>query len=62
MVQKNVPSLFLLSDLSKNRLTELPTELCHFVSLETLNLYHNCIKIIPDAIVNLQMLTYLNLR
>ncbi|NXE80934.1 LRCH1 protein, partial [Cochlearius cochlearius] len=49
------------SDLSKNRLTEIPTELCHFVSLETLNLYHNCIKIIPDAIVNLQMLTYLNL-
>ncbi|XP_010013435.1 PREDICTED: leucine-rich repeat and calponin homology domain-containing protein 1 [Nestor notabilis] len=48
-------------DLSKNRLTEVPTELCHFVSLETLNLYHNCIKIIPDAIVNLQMLTYLNL-
>ncbi|OXB79840.1 UNVERIFIED_CONTAM: hypothetical protein H355_001002 [Colinus virginianus] len=48
-------------DLSKNRLTEIPTELCHFVSLETLNLYHNCIKIIPDAIVNLQMLTYLNL-
>ncbi|NXF80847.1 LRCH1 protein, partial [Sclerurus mexicanus] len=49
------------SDLSKNRLTEVPTELCHFVSLETLNLYHNCIKNIPDAIVNLQMLTYLNL-
>ncbi|KFV13259.1 Leucine-rich repeat and calponin homology domain-containing protein 1, partial [Tauraco erythrolophus] len=49
------------SDLSKNRLTEIPTELCHFVSLETLNLYHNCIKIVPDAIVNLQMLTYLNL-
>ncbi|XP_010165408.2 leucine-rich repeat and calponin homology domain-containing protein 1, partial [Antrostomus carolinensis] len=48
-------------DLSKNRLTEVPSELCHFVSLETLNLYHNCIKIIPDAIVNLQMLTYLNL-
>uniref|UniRef100_G1NQ64 Uncharacterized protein n=1 Tax=Meleagris gallopavo TaxID=9103 RepID=G1NQ64_MELGA len=42
-------------------LTEIPTELCHFVSLETLNLYHNCIKIIPDAIVNLRMLTYLNL-
>nr|XP_025040375.1 leucine-rich repeat and calponin homology domain-containing protein 1 isoform X2 [Pelodiscus sinensis] len=49
------------NDLSKNRLTEVPMELCHFVSLETLNLYHNCIKIIPDAIVNLQMLTYLNL-
>ncbi|XP_010223480.1 PREDICTED: leucine-rich repeat and calponin homology domain-containing protein 1 [Tinamus guttatus] len=49
------------ADLSKNRLTEIPIEVCHFVSLETLNLYHNCIKIIPDAIVNLQMLTYLNL-
>ncbi|NWS95957.1 LRCH1 protein, partial [Mionectes macconnelli] len=49
------------ADLSKNRLTEVPVELCHFVSLETLNLYHNCIKNIPDAIVNLQMLTYLNL-
>uniref|UniRef100_A0A8D0HCS5 Leucine rich repeats and calponin homology domain containing 1 n=1 Tax=Sphenodon punctatus TaxID=8508 RepID=A0A8D0HCS5_SPHPU len=49
------------ADLSKNRLSEVPMELCHFVSLETLNLYHNCIKIIPDAIVNLQMLTYLNL-
>uniref|UniRef100_A0A8D1EFH3 Leucine rich repeats and calponin homology domain containing 1 n=1 Tax=Sus scrofa TaxID=9823 RepID=A0A8D1EFH3_PIG len=36
-------------------------ELCHFVSLEILNLYHNCIRVIPEAIVNLQMLTYLNL-
>ena len=37
-------------------------ELCHFVSLESLNLHHNCIRVIPEAIVNLQMLTYLNLR
>uniref|UniRef100_A0A8C3XQ67 Leucine rich repeats and calponin homology domain containing 2 n=1 Tax=Chelydra serpentina TaxID=8475 RepID=A0A8C3XQ67_CHESE len=29
--------------------------------LETLNLYHNCIKSIPEAIKNLQMLTYLNI-
>ncbi|XP_022430554.1 leucine-rich repeat and calponin homology domain-containing protein 1 isoform X6 [Delphinapterus leucas] len=36
-------------------------ELCHFVSLEILNLYHNCIRVIPEAIVNLQTLTYLNL-
>ncbi|XP_032352033.1 leucine-rich repeat and calponin homology domain-containing protein 1 isoform X2 [Camelus ferus] len=36
-------------------------ELCHFVSLEILNLYHNCIRVIPEAIINLQMLTYLNL-
>lgn len=49
-------------DLSKNRLAEVPMELCHFVSLEILNLYHNCIRVIPEAIVNLQMLTYLNLR
>ncbi|KAB1267439.1 Leucine-rich repeat and calponin homology domain-containing protein 1 [Camelus dromedarius] len=48
-------------DLSKNRLVEVPMELCHFVSLEILNLYHNCIRVIPEAIINLQMLTYLNL-
>ncbi|XP_030166634.1 leucine-rich repeat and calponin homology domain-containing protein 1 isoform X3 [Lynx canadensis] len=50
-----------MSDLSKNRLVEVPMELCHFVSLEILNLYHNCIRVIPEAIINLQMLTYLNL-
>ncbi|KAF6084447.1 leucine rich repeats and calponin homology domain containing 1 [Phyllostomus discolor] len=49
------------ADLSKNRLVEVPMELCHFVSLEVLNLHHNCIRVIPEAIVNLQMLTYLNL-
>ncbi|KAM6177881.1 leucine-rich repeat and calponin homology domain-containing protein 1 [Rhynchocyon petersi] len=49
------------ADLSKNRLVEVPMELCHFVSLETLNLYHNCIRVVPEAVVNLQMLTYLNL-
>ncbi|KAL6039201.1 hypothetical protein STEG23_012225, partial [Scotinomys teguina] len=53
--------LCLACDLSKNRLVEVPMELCHFVSLEILNLYHNCIRVIPEAIVNLQMLTYLNL-
>uniref|UniRef100_A0A8C9PQD9 Leucine rich repeats and calponin homology domain containing 1 n=1 Tax=Spermophilus dauricus TaxID=99837 RepID=A0A8C9PQD9_SPEDA len=42
-------------------LVEVPMELCHFVSLEILNLYHNCIRVIPEAIINLQMLTYLNL-
>lgn len=49
-------------DFSKNRLTEVPVEVCHFVSLEALNLYHNCIKIIPEALANLRMLTYLNIR
>nr|XP_021330263.1 leucine-rich repeat and calponin homology domain-containing protein 2 isoform X1 [Danio rerio]XP_021332223.1 leucine-rich repeat and calponin homology domain-containing protein 2 isoform X1 [Danio rerio] len=50
-----------LADLSKNRFCEIPPEVCMFAPLESLNLYHNCIKTIPEAIVNLQMLTYLNI-
>ncbi|XP_067404088.1 leucine-rich repeat and calponin homology domain-containing protein 2 isoform X2 [Emydura macquarii macquarii] len=49
------------ADLSKNRFTEIPTDVWLFAPLETLNLYHNCIKSIPEAIKNLQMLTYLNI-
>lgn len=49
------------ADLSKNRLNEVPLEVCHFISLETLNLYHNCIKVIPDTVINLQALMNLNL-
>ncbi|XP_041440292.1 leucine-rich repeat and calponin homology domain-containing protein 1 isoform X3 [Xenopus laevis] len=49
------------ADFSRNRLTEVPVEVCRFVSLEALNLYHNCIKMIPHAFVNLQILTYLNI-
>ncbi|XP_077153497.1 leucine-rich repeat and calponin homology domain-containing protein 1 isoform X1 [Ranitomeya variabilis] len=49
------------ADFSKNRLTEVPVEVCHFVSLEALNLYQNCIKVVPDTLANLQMLTYLNI-
>ncbi|KAM4696139.1 leucine-rich repeat and calponin homology domain-containing protein 2 [Rhinophrynus dorsalis] len=49
------------ADLSKNRFTEIPPDVCLFVPLETLNLYHNCIKFIPETIKNLQMLTYLNI-
>uniref|UniRef100_UPI00398F8995 DISP complex protein LRCH3-like n=1 Tax=Pristiophorus japonicus TaxID=55135 RepID=UPI00398F8995 len=49
------------SDLSKNRLVEIPAEVCHFVSLESLNLYQNCIRSIPEAILNLQSLTFLNI-
>lgn len=52
----------LLADLSKNRLTEIPPEVCLFAPLESLNLYHNCIKCIPEAVINLQMLTYLDIR
>ncbi|GCC31148.1 hypothetical protein chiPu_0009604 [Chiloscyllium punctatum] len=49
------------ADLSKNRLIELPQDVCLFAPLETLHLYHNCIKCIPEAVVNLQMLTFLNI-
>uniref|UniRef100_A0A8C3PUN7 Leucine rich repeats and calponin homology domain containing 2 n=1 Tax=Chrysolophus pictus TaxID=9089 RepID=A0A8C3PUN7_CHRPC len=51
----------LLPDLSKNRFTEIPPDVWLFAPLETLNLYHNCIKSIPESIKNLQMLTYLNI-
>ena len=54
--------LLLPADLSKNRLTEIPPEVCLFAPLESLNLYHNCIKCVPEAIINLQMLTYLDIR
>ncbi|XP_048049533.1 leucine-rich repeat and calponin homology domain-containing protein 1 isoform X2 [Megalobrama amblycephala] len=49
------------ADLSKNRLIDIPSEVCHLVSLETLNLYHNCIRNIPDTIISLQSLTCLNI-
>ncbi|XP_011486108.1 leucine-rich repeat and calponin homology domain-containing protein 4 isoform X2 [Oryzias latipes] len=49
------------ADLSKNRLCELPEELCHFISLETLSLYHNGMRSLSSNLGNLQALTYLNL-
>ncbi|XP_040179602.1 leucine-rich repeat and calponin homology domain-containing protein 2 isoform X2 [Rana temporaria] len=49
------------ADLSKNRFIEIPHDVCLFAPLETLNLYHNCIKCIPETIKHLQMLTYLNI-
>uniref|UniRef100_H2RVB3 Leucine-rich repeats and calponin homology (CH) domain containing 4 n=1 Tax=Takifugu rubripes TaxID=31033 RepID=H2RVB3_TAKRU len=49
------------ADLSKNRLCELPEELCQFMSLETLSLYHNGMRSLSPSLSNLQALTYLNL-
>ncbi|XP_047247083.1 DISP complex protein LRCH3 isoform X3 [Girardinichthys multiradiatus] len=49
------------ADLSRNRLSELPLEVCLFVSVEYLNLYQNCLRSLPDGLVNLQALTHLNL-
>ncbi|XP_060734785.1 DISP complex protein LRCH3 [Tachysurus vachellii] len=49
------------ADLSRNRLPELPVEVCMFVSLENLNLYQNCLRTLPESLINLQALTYLNI-
>ncbi|XP_042566301.1 leucine-rich repeat and calponin homology domain-containing protein 4 isoform X2 [Clupea harengus] len=49
------------ADLSKNRLCELPEELCQFISLETLSLYHNCVRSVSANLCHLQALTYLNI-
>ncbi|KAJ3590683.1 hypothetical protein NHX12_008632 [Muraenolepis orangiensis] len=49
------------ADLSRNRFAEVPPEVCLFVSLESLTLYHNCLRSVPDSLVNLQALTYLNI-
>ncbi|KAM9317659.1 DISP complex protein LRCH3 isoform 2-T2 [Pholidichthys leucotaenia] len=49
------------ADLSRNRLSELPLEVCLFVSLESLNLYQNCLRSLPEGLLNLQALTYLNI-
>ncbi|XP_034404373.1 DISP complex protein LRCH3 isoform X3 [Cyclopterus lumpus] len=47
--------------MSRNRLSELPLDVCLFVSLESLNLYQNCLRSLPETLLNLQALTYLNL-
>ncbi|KAM9312411.1 leucine-rich repeat and calponin homology domain-containing protein 4 [Gastrophryne carolinensis] len=49
------------ADLSRNRFSELPAELCQLVSLEVLNLYHNCLRSLPPCVSNLQSLTHLNI-
>ena len=49
------------SDLSRNKLTELPQECTDYFSLERLVLYHNTIRSIPDSIVYLQSLQFLDL-
>uniref|UniRef100_A0A1A8PH77 Leucine-rich repeats and calponin homology (CH) domain containing 4 n=1 Tax=Nothobranchius rachovii TaxID=451742 RepID=A0A1A8PH77_9TELE len=49
------------ADLSRNHLCELPDELCQFISLETLSLYHNGMRSLSSSLGNLQALTYLNL-
>ena len=50
------------ADLSRNDLTEIPRELYACWTLETLNCYHNSIRVLPDDIGQLQNLLMLNLR
>lgn len=50
-----------LADLSKNRFSEVPEEVCDYVSVEILNFYHNNIKRLPQAITRLTDLIHLNL-
>lgn len=50
------------ADLSRNRFTEVPVDICNCGSVERLNCYHNVIKSLPDAMIQLQNLVYLNLR
>lgn len=50
-----------IADLSKNRFWELPEEVTNFWSMERLLCYHNVIRCIPDSIVSLQSLVYLDL-
>uniref|UniRef100_A0A8C4N4Z5 Calponin-homology (CH) domain-containing protein n=1 Tax=Eptatretus burgeri TaxID=7764 RepID=A0A8C4N4Z5_EPTBU len=49
------------ADLSKNRLGEIPIELCQLVALESLQLYHNAIRSVPPSIHALHALFYLNI-
>ncbi|XP_055852002.1 leucine-rich repeat and calponin homology domain-containing protein [Episyrphus balteatus] len=51
-----------IADLSRNRFCELPEEVTTFAFLETLLLYHNTIRHIPESVKHLTLLTYLDLR
>ncbi|GAB6020824.1 hypothetical protein CHUAL_003480 [Chamberlinius hualienensis] len=49
------------ADLSKNRLSELPHEICDYLSLERIDCYNNVIRNVPEDITYVQCLTHLNL-
>ncbi|XP_059484814.1 leucine-rich repeat and calponin homology domain-containing protein isoform X2 [Neocloeon triangulifer] len=49
------------ADLSKNRFSEVPAEICQFSCLERLDLYHNVLRSVPDNIQYLRSLIYLDL-
>lgn len=53
---------FFISDLSRNRFCELPEDVTTFPFLETLFMYHNTLRTIPDSVRGLHSLSYLDLR
>jgi len=60
--QKTAIISLIRADLSRNRFSEVPADICNCGSLERLNCYHNVIRSLPGAIVQLHNLVYLNLR
>lgn len=51
-----------VSDLSKNRFSDVPDEVTTYVYLEKLLLSQNVIRSVPETVGGLQSLTYLDLR
>lgn len=50
-------------DLSRNKLSEFPAELCDFLMIERVDLYHNTIRGVPESQMSeLKFLRVLNLR
>uniref|UniRef100_A0A1A9WBH3 Calponin-homology (CH) domain-containing protein n=1 Tax=Glossina brevipalpis TaxID=37001 RepID=A0A1A9WBH3_9MUSC len=60
--KQNCSFFFVFTDLSRNRFCELPEEITTFSFLETLLLYHNTIRSVPESVKHLTSLTYLDLR
>lgn len=50
------------ADISRNRLTEMPIEICEFFFLEQLNCRENQLRTLPDAFSHLKCLVHLDVR
>lgn len=51
-----------IADLSRNRFCEMPEDVTAFPFLETLVMYHNTLRSIPETVRGLHSLTFLDLR